>query len=90
MNFKRPVYRICAVTRESHLRSDLYRVVRTKDGVYFDSNQNMKGRGVYIKKDLKVIETAYKKKALNRALRCEVKEEVYIALIQQLSKERRD
>ena len=90
MNQKRPIYRICAVTREKLVRSDLYRVVKTPNGVVFDSKQNIKGRGVYIKKDLKTIELAHSKKVLNRALKCEVNDEVYLALIQELSKERRD
>jgi predicted RNA-binding protein YlxR (DUF448 family) len=90
MNQKRPIYRMCAVTREKLVRSDLYRVVKTPNGVVFDSKQNIKGRGVYIKKDLKTIELAHSKKVLNRALKCEVNDEVYLALIQELSKERRD
>ena len=90
MNQKRPIYRMCAVTREKLLKSDLYRVVKTPSGVVFDSKQNIKGRGAYIKKDLKTIELAHSKKVLNRALKCEVNDEVYLALIQELSKERRD
>ena len=90
MNQKRPVYRMCAVTREKLLKSDLYRVVKTPKGVVFDSKQNISGRGVYIKKDLNTIELAHSKKLLNRSLKCEVGDEVYIVLIQELSKERRD
>ena len=90
MNQKRPIYRMCSVTREKLLKSDLYRVVKTPGGVVFDSKQNIKGRGAYIKKDLKTIELAHSKKVLNRALKCEVNDEVYLALIQELSKERRD
>lgn len=91
MNIKRPVYRICALTREKYLKQDMFRVVKTKSGeVYLDLNQNISGRGVYIKKDLKVIEEAYKRKSLNKALRCQVNEDIYLQLIQALSKERRD
>ena len=91
MNIKRPVYRTCSVTREKLLKKDLFRIVKTKSGeVKVDIDQNIQGRGVYIKKDLKTIESAYQKKALNRALRCMVKEDIYLSLIQALSKKGRD
>ena len=89
MNFKRPVYRQCAVTHESLLRNDLYKITRVNGEVYFDKNQNMHGRSCYIKKDLKVIELAHKKKILNKSLKLDVKDEIYLELIQELSKERR-
>ena len=89
MNFKRPVYRRCAVTHESILKSDLYKITRVNGKVYFDSNQNMHGRSCYLKKDLKVIELAHKKKILSRLLKVDVEEDIYLSLIQELSKERR-
>ncbi len=89
MNFKRPVYRICAVTRESILRSDLYKITRVNNKIYFDKYQNMHGRSVYLKKDLKVIELAHKKKILSKSLKMDVSDDIYLELIQELSKERR-
>ena len=86
MNKKSPIYRTCIVTHNKLLKSDLFRVVRTVNGVYFDKNQNMPGRGVYIKKDLGVILKAQKTRALNRGLHTEVNDEIYITLIQELSK----
>ena len=90
MNKTKPVYRTCIVTREKHLKSELFRIVRNSLGVFFDKEQKMMGRGVYIKKDLKVIELANKKSLLSRGLKCPVKEEIYLELIQELSKEKRD
>ena len=90
MNFNRPVYRMCVVSRELLLKKDLFRLVKTSSGVVFDEKQNIQGRGVYIKKDLKTIELAFKRKSLNRALKAEVSEDIYLSLIQALSKERRD
>ena len=90
MNLKRPVYRMCVVTREKYLKEDLFRVVKTSQGVILDKEGKIEGRGAYIKKDLKTIELAFKRKSLNKALRCEVKEDVYLSLVQELSKERRD
>lgn len=89
MNKKTPVYRICVITREKILRSEMYRVVKTSNGIYFDKNQNIKGRGVYIKKDLSTIKEAFKRHSLSRALRCNVDESIYLELVQALSKEGR-
>ncbi|MCQ2802172.1 MAG: YlxR family protein [Bacilli bacterium] len=89
MNKKTPVYRICVVTREKILRENMFRVVKTNNSIYFDYNQNIKGRGVYIKKDLATIKEAFKRHSLSKALRCNVDESIYIELIQALSKEGR-
>ena len=89
MNIRTPIYRTCIVTHEKLLKGDLFRVVRNANGVYFDKNQNMPGRGVYITKSLDVIQKAQKKHSLSRGLRCEVKDEIYIELIQELNEERK-
>ena len=90
MNQRRPVYRKCVVTKEILLKGDLYRLVKTSNGVIFDKQQNIPGRGAYIKKDLKTIELAHKNRAFNKALRCEINDEIFIELIQSLSKEREE
>lgn len=89
MNKRAPVYRVCVVTREKLLKEDLYRVMKDKSGIHFDLYQNMPGRGVYIKKDLQVILKGQKTKALSRALKCEVGDEIYLSLIKALKTERR-
>jgi len=85
MNIRKPVYRICAVTRELHDRKELFRVVKTKEGkIFIDESYSIKGRGVYISKSLKVIEQANKNKILSKALRCKVDDEVYMDLVKHL------
>lgn len=85
MNPKKPVYRICAVSRETYLVDDLFRIVKTKDGsIYFDKNHSIKGRGAYLSKKLKIILEAQKRKILNKALRCNVDDSIYIELITNL------
>lgn len=81
---------MCVVSRELLLKKDLFRLVKTSSGIVFDEKQNIQGRGVYIKKDLKTIELAFKRKSLNKAFKTEVSENIYLSLIQALSKERRD
>ena len=90
MNKIAPIYRSCVISREKLLKKDLFRVVKTSSGVYFDETQKLQGRGVYIKKDLKTIELAFKRKSLSKALKTEVKEEIYLELVQALAKEKRD
>lgn len=90
MNKKSPVYRTCIVSRSKLLKEELFRVVKTPSGqIYFDIKQNIEGRGVYLKKDLNVIKKAHDKHSLSCYLKTEVPEEIYIALIQALSKEGR-
>lgn len=90
MNKTKPIYRMCAVSREKHLKKEMFRIVKTPLGAFFDKEQKMMGRGIYIKKDLKTIELAYKKSILSHSLKCEVKEEVFLELVQELMKEKRD
>ncbi|MCR4911780.1 MAG: YlxR family protein [Bacilli bacterium] len=89
MNKKAPIYRTCIVTREKILKKDMFRVVRTKSGIYFDINQDMEGRGVYIKKDLSTILLAQKRHSLSKGLSKEVDDSIYLELIQALSRERK-
>lgn len=81
MNYKRPVYRTCLISKEKLLKSELIRLTRINNEVSLDLNQSLGGRGVYIKKDNKVIELAIRKDALSKALKAKVKEEIYQELI---------
>ena len=70
--------RSCVVTGEKLDKRELLRIVRSKDGeVKVDLTGKMNGRGAYIKRDVKVLEEAIKKKSLERKLECEIKDEVY-------------
>ena len=89
MNKRPPVYRICVVNRKTYLRDDLFRICKTNEGVKIDLNYKLGGRGVYLFKDLKSIKTAHDKKLLSRALRAEVKDDIFLELISLLGKERR-
>ena len=70
--------RTCVVTGEKLDKRDLLRIVRDKDlNVNIDLTGKMNGRGAYIKKDLKVLDEAIKKKSLEKKLECNVSDEVY-------------
>ncbi len=70
--------RTCVVTGEKLDKRELLRIVRDKDlNVKVDLTGKMNGRGAYIKKDIKVLEEAIKKKSLERKLECKISDEVY-------------
>ena len=59
-------------------KKELLRIVRDKEGnVFPDMTGKANGRGAYIKKDINVLQTAKEKKMLERALECQISDEVY-------------
>ena len=82
---KKEVLRKCIASNEVKNRNDLFRIVRNKEGeVKVDFTFKMNGRGAYLSKDKDLIALAKKKKLLNRALECEVSDEIYDFLISRL------
>lgn len=78
MNVKKIPMRTCVVTHEKLPKRELIRIVRSKDGIVsVDESGKMNGKGVYLKKDLSVIEKAQNNKLLNRYLSVEVSDEIY-------------
>lgn len=70
--------RKCVVTQERLPKKELLRIVKNNEGIVFvDTTSKANGRGAYIKKDLEVLELARKKGFLNRALECQIPDEVY-------------
>ncbi len=70
--------RTCVVTGEKLDKRDMLRIVRDKDfNVKVDLTGKMNGRGAYIKRDVKVLDEAIKKKSLERKLECSISDEVY-------------
>jgi predicted RNA-binding protein YlxR (DUF448 family) len=85
MKEKKIPLRKCVITGVQHPKSEMFRVVRTPEGdVVIDLTGKAKGHGAYVSKDKKVIETARKKKTLNRALEVEVPNNIYDELIEKL------
>ena len=70
--------RTCSVTHEKLPKKDLIRVVKNKElGVLVDESGKVNGRGVYIKKDIEVLNKAIKSNALGRSLETEIPDSVY-------------
>ena len=70
--------RTCSVTHEKLPKKDLIRIVKNKElGVLVDKTGKVNGRGVYLKKDIDVLEKAIKTNALGRSLEIEIPDSVY-------------
>ena len=70
--------RTCVVTKEKLPKKELLRIVKNQEGIVFvDITGKQNGRGVYLKKDIDVIEKAQKNKIIDRALEIEVPNSIY-------------
>lgn len=74
--------RMCVVTREKTDKNKLLRIVKDNLGnVSVDETGKKNGKGAYITKDLEVLETAKKKKVLEKVFEVDdltsVYEEIY-------------
>ena len=77
MNKKIPM-RTCVITKEKLPKKELIRIVRNNDGeVSVDETGKQNGKGVYLKRDLEVVNKARSNKSLNRYLECEVNDSIY-------------
>ena len=82
MNKKIPI-RTCVITKEKLPKKELIRIVRNKDGeVSVDETGKQNGKGVYLKRDLEVVNKARSNKSLNRYLECEVNDSIYKELLE--------
>ena len=85
---KKVPMRQCAVSRERLIKKDLFRIVRTPEGVIVvDLSGRTNGRGVYLKKDKDIIAKAQKTKILEKHLETKVPDEIYNQLLDLLDKE---
>ena len=76
------ILRTCIATREIKPIIELFRVCLTPSGnVLIQKDKHIEGRGAYISRNIEAINIARKKKLLNKALRCNVPEEIYDELI---------
>ena len=79
--------RTCIVCRTQKNKNELLRIVKNKEGqIFLDPIGKANGRGAYICKDAECLKKAIKSKALNRAFKIEVPNEVYENLLEELQK----
>ena len=84
-NVKRNPQRTCMGCNQKKDKKDLVRIVKNKEGeIFLDPSGRANGRGAYICKDSECLKKAIKTKALNRAFKVEVSDEVYEKLLAEL------
>jgi predicted RNA-binding protein YlxR (DUF448 family) len=81
--------RQCLGCNEHKPKAELIRVVRSPEGdISLDSRGRKSGRGAYICHNVKCLNKARKSKRIERALECEIPEEIYDAMEAQLAEDR--
>jgi len=76
--------RMCVVTREKLPKMELIRVVNTEEGFVVDETGKVNGHGVYLKKDVEVVEKARKTKCLNKVFETTVPDNIYDEIIDKI------
>lgn len=75
---QKPKIRMCIVCRAQSDKKELLRIVKNKDGqIFVDKSGKANGRGAYVCLDAACYGKLCKTKALNRAFKCNVPQEVY-------------
>ncbi len=83
--------RQCAGCREHKPKRELLRVVRSPEGALsLDARGKKPGRGAYLCPQAECLKKARRSRALERALECEIPEEVYQALEAQMDEARNE
>ena len=81
------VYRKGVPTNELFLKEELLRIVKTKDGlIKIDIDQSIKGRGVYLVKDINIIPLIKKKHLIEKGLKVKTSLDYLYEEIEQLLK----
>ena len=82
---KKVPQRKCIVCQDRDAKKELMRIVKNKEGeIFIDLTKKANGRGAYICQSVECLEKAIKTKALNRAFKVEVSDEVYENLLAEL------
>ena len=69
---------MCIVCRAHSDKKELLRIVKNKEGqIFVDKQGKANGRGAYICKSMECLNKLKKSRGLNRAFKCEVSDDVY-------------
>lgn len=80
--------RKCNGCNEMKPKKELVRIVRSPDGdISVDLTGKKSGRGAYVCRDVKCLAMAKKAKRIERALECNISEEVYSKLETEIANE---
>lgn len=73
--------RMCISCKEMKNKSELIRIVKNNDEILIDKSGKLDGRGAYICKCESCIKKAEKTKALSRAFKMQIDNEIYSKLL---------
>ena len=83
---KKVPQRKCIACQDRDNKKELVRIVKNKEGqIFLDKTGKANGRGAYICKCGECLEKAIKSKALNRAFKVEIPDEVYESLAKEIA-----
>ena len=89
MQEKRVPLRKCIGCGEMSGKKTLVRIVRSKDGeIAVDVTGKKSGRGAYICREPECFEQVRRQKKLERALKCQIPDEIYDAVKKELSSDK--
>jgi len=75
---KKKPQRTCVACRQTKPKKELIRVVKDANGnICVDATGKASGRGAYICPNIQCVTRAYKNKALERALKTKIEDEIY-------------
>lgn len=74
--------RECVLCRKKFLKNELLRLVKTDCGISIDETKKAQGRGAYICMPCTKNPDLLKKRALDRAFRMKIQDEIYSCLAQ--------
>ena len=84
-NMKKQVNRMCFICRQTFDKKELNRIVKNAENqIFLDKTGKANGRGAYICCSNDCISKLAKPKVLNRAFKCELSEEVYKNICEEL------
>lgn len=70
--------RKCVITGEMKPKSEMVRIVKTKEGdIFIDPSSKQNGRGAYVSLDPSILDDIQKDKALDKALSTTLSDEFY-------------
>ena len=87
MTVKKIPMRQCVGCGEMRAKKELVRVIKTPEGeVVFDVTGRKNGRGAYVCFSTECLDTAIKRKGLERSLKIAIPQEVYEVLKEEMSR----
>ena len=76
------VLRMCVVCRQMKNKKDLIRIVKADNSIFIDQSGKADGRGAYVCKCKVCLDKLEKTKALNRAFKMQIDEEIIEKLLE--------